>query len=287
MGTSFKRSAFDYLLIFFGTLFMALALNIFFEPNNIVIGGATGVAVIIKYLTRNIVDGGLSLGLLNLFINVPLFLVAFKMLGVRFVGKTVVATLMLSFNLELTSGCRAFYGDFIIISVFGGVLTGVGLALIFRARATTGGSDLAASLIHHKLKQYTISVILLLIDVIIIGCGYFIFGFSSTMYAVISVFVTSKVIDAVLEGVSFAKATYIISDRYQEICDTIFKELDRGVTAIYGKGMYSGDDKNILLCIVSQKEVFKLKEVAKKVDTNAFIMVADVREVLGDGFYSQ
>ncbi len=284
MKNGFMAKVFDYLLIFFGTLFMSIALNVFFEPNNIVIGGATGVAVIIKYLTKGIFDGGISLGVSNLAVNIPLFLIAFKMFGVKFVGKTLIATLMLSFNLELTSFLPSFYGDFIIISIFGGVLTGLGLSLIFRARATTGGSDLAASLIHHKLRHYTIAVLMLVIDIIIIICGYFVFGFSATMYAVISVYITSKIIDAILEGISFAKATCIISNKSQEICDMIFKELDRGVTSLYGKGMFSGENKNILLCVVSQKEVFKLKEIAKKVDDSAFIMVADVREVLGDGF---
>jgi uncharacterized membrane-anchored protein YitT (DUF2179 family) len=284
MSEYLKSKISDYILIFFGTLFMAAALNVFFEPNNIVIGGATGIAVIIKYLTKDFFDGGISLGVSNLFINLPLFIIAVKVFGRRFVGKTIIATLLLSLNLELTSSATPFHGDFVIISVYGGVLTGIGLALIFRARATTGGSDLAASLIHQKLHHVTIAFIMLIIDVVIILCGFFVFGFTATMYAAISVFITSKIIDAILEGLAFAKATFIISDMSEEICDAIFKELERGVTSLYGKGMFTKEDKNILLCVVSKKEVFKLKEIAKEIDKNAFIMVADVREVLGDGF---
>jgi len=279
-----KSRIFDYVLIFIGTLFMAVALNVFFEPNNIVIGGATGIAVIIKHLTKNFTDGGISLGISNLFINLPLFIVAVKMFGCKFVGKTIIATLLLSVNLEITSFATPFYGDFVIISVYGGVLTGIGLALIFRARATTGGSDLAASLIQQKLNHFTVAFIMLIIDVVIILCGFFVFGFTATMYAAISVFITSKIIDAILEGLAFAKATFIISDMSEEICDAIFKELERGVTSLYGKGMFTKENKNVLLCVVSKKEVFKLKEIAKRIDGNAFIMVADVREVLGDGF---
>lgn len=284
MKIALKTKLFDYLLIFFGTLFMAVALNVFFEPNNMVIGGATGIAVIVKHITKDIVDGGLSLGITNLLVNIPLFLAAFKIFGGRFIGKTVIATLLLSFNLEITAFLPVFHDDLVIVSVFGGAITGLGLSLIFRARATTGGSDLAASLIQYKIKHYTVAVIMLFLDVLIIICGYFVFGFAVTMYAVISVYISSKIIDAILEGLSFAKAACIISDKSTEICDKIFKELDRGVTSLYGKGMFSGENKNILLCVVSQKEIFKLKEVAKGVDENAFIMVADVREVLGDGF---
>jgi len=284
MSISFKNKVWNYILVFVGTLLMAAALNVFFEPNSIVIGGATGVAVIIKHLTASVIDGGLSLGLSNLIINIPLFFAAIKIFGFRFVGRTIIATFILSFNLEITRFLPAYYGDFVIISVFGGVLTGVGLALIFRANATTGGSDLAASLIQYKFKQYTLASIMLVIDVIIILCGYFVFDLTVTMYAIISVFITSKIIDAILEGLSFAKAAFIISDSSEEICDVIFKELDRGATSIYGKGMFSGERKDILLCVVSSKEVFKIKEIVKKVDQSAFVMVADVREVLGEGF---
>lgn len=279
-----ENRIFDYLLIFAGTLFMSLALNIFFEPNNMVVGGATGIAVIIKHMTANIIDGGVSLGISNLIINLPLFYIAVKMFGRKFLRKTVIATVMLSVNLEITSFAAPFHGDFVIISVYGGALSGLGLALIFRARASTGGSDLAASLIQQKFHQFTVAFIMLIIDVIIILCGFFIFGFMATMYAAISVFITSKVIDAILEGLSFAKATFIISDMSEEICGAVFKELDRGVTALYGKGMFTKENKNVLLCVVSKKEVFKLKELAKRIDENAFIMVADVREVLGNGF---
>ncbi len=279
-----KDKIWNYAFIFAGTLFMAVALNVFLEPNNIVIGGATGVGVIIKHLTMGIFDGGISLGVSNLIINLPLFFIAIKVFGMKFVGRTIISTLMLSFNLEITSWLPSFYGDFVIIAVFGGVLTGAGLALIFRAGSTTGGSDLAASLIQSCFKHYTVAGIMFVIDVIIIFGGYFVFGLSATMYAVISVFITSKIIDAILEGLAFAKAAFIISEKPEEICDIIFKELERGVTSIYGKGMFSGESKDVLLCVVSHKEVFKLKEIAKGVDPKAFIMVADVREVLGEGF---
>jgi len=280
----FKSNIWSYVLIFFGTLLMAISLNVFFEPNNIVIGGATGIGVIIKHLTSGFFEGGISLGVSNIIINVPLFIIAIKVFGLKFVGRSVIATFILSFNLEATSWLPAFYGDFVIISVAGGVLSGIGLALILRARATTGGSDLAASLIQNKFRHYTVAGIMLVVDIVIIFCGYFVFGVSATMYAVISVFITSKIIDAILEGLSFAKAAFIISDKSEEIYTLIFNELDRGATSIYAKGMFTKKDKNVLLCVVSHKEVFKLKEIVKRVDNNAFIMLADVREVLGEGF---
>lgn len=271
----------SYSVIFVGTLFMAIALNVFFEPNNLVAGGVTGIAVIVKRLTEGFVTGGISLGFSNLVINLPLFLIAIKTFGKKFIGKTIIATILLSISLELTSSMPTFTGDFVIISVFGGILSGIGIALILRAGGTTGGTELTATIINHKLKHYTVSSILFIIDVIIIGLGYFLFGLSATMYAVISVYITSKVINRILEGVSFAKATFIISDKADDIYKVIFANINRGVTMLYGKGMFSKKEKNVLMCVVSQKEIFKLKELIKDIDKDAFVMVTDVREVLG------
>ncbi len=279
-----KNRFFDYAIIYIGTVLMAISLTVFFEPNNIVAGGATGIATIIKHLTEGIFDGGISLGISNVAINLPLFLIAMKIFGLKFIFKTFVATLMLSFNLEITKFIPTFFGDLIVASIFGGLLSGVGLALIFRAGATTGGSDMAASIIGHKLKQYTIASIMLVIDVIIIIGGYFVFGINAALYAIISIFITSKVIDTVLEGFSFAKATFIISSKAELICNEVFQKLDRGVTSFQSKGMFSGKSNNVLMCVVSKKQVHILKEIVKEADENAFVIVADVREVLGEGF---
>lgn len=275
---------YEYLLIIIGTIFMAIALNIFLEPNNIVTGGVTGLAIIIAHLSNNIIGEEIPLWLTNIVLNIPLFLVTIKVFGVKFLKRTLFATIFLSVSLYFTSWFSKIEVDNTLASVFGGVLCGIGLGLIFRSSATTGGTDLAASIIHKYIKHYSISKIMFFIDVIIIAAGFFVFGSIATMYAIISVFIISKVIDAILEGLSFAKAAFIISEKYDEIAKEIMYKLDRGATSIYGKGMYTKKELNIILCVVSQKEIVTLKEITSNVDPNAFVIVADVREALGEGF---
>lgn len=279
-----ENAVMDYIFVFIGTLLMAVALNVFFDPNNIVIGGATGIAVIVKHLSQRYLGFAFPLGITNFVINIPLFTISIKVFGLKKIRKSFLATVLLSLNLIFTQFLPVFEGDLVLVTVFGGALTGMGLALIFRSGATTGGSDMAASLLQRYFKHYTVANIMFVLDVVIIVGGYFVFGSVATMYAVITVFIVTKVIDAFLEGLSFAKAAFIISDYFDEISKAVIDELDRGVTSLYGRGMFSRSDKNVLLCVVSRKEVLRLKEIAKSIDENAFIMVADVREVLGEGF---
>lgn len=281
----FKNSIFiDYIFIVIGCTLMGIALNSFLEPKELVIGGATGIAVIVSHVSKQFFNFEIPMWLTNIVINIPLFIIAVKTFGIKFIKRTLFSTLFLSFALVYTSYIPYIEIDYLLASVFGGVLTGAGLGLIFKAFATTGGSDLAATIIHKYQRQYSVAKIMFVLDVIIISMGFFVFGINATMYAIIAVFIISKVIDAVLEGLDFAKAVFIISRKSNEIADVIFKELDRGVTSLYGKGMYSGEDTNVLLCVVGKKEISKLKDLVEIVDTSAFMVIADVREVLGEGF---
>lgn len=285
MGLTSKRNPIiDFILIIIGATFLAAAINIFFEPLEMVTGGVTGLSIVIKDLTTNMVEGGIPLYISNIAINIPLFIIAFLIKGKDFGKRSFFATLYLSFALFYTQWLTPLTEDILLGSIFGGTLAGIGLGLVFMAFSTTGGTDLAASIIQHFVKHVSVAQLMLVLDAIIIALGFFNFGPEKTMYAIISVFITAKIIDAILEGIHFSKAAFIISDKYETISDEIMEKLDRGVTGLEGSGMYTKLSKKVLLCVVSKRQVVKLKELVRDIDKNAFVIVADVREVLGEGF---
>lgn len=277
-----KNDRRDWCYIVSGVILMGIALSWFLEPNHIVIGGATGLAIIIQDVSKRVLGYGIPLWMTNLAVNIPLFIGAVKIMGFPFLKRTVVATLLLSAVLGLTEGAVELEMDYVLSSVFGGVLSGVGIGLIFRGSATTGGSDLLASLIHRRYKGVSVAKIMFVIDVAIILMGLFVFGTMATLYAVIAVFLISHTIDMVLEGLDFAKAAFIMSEYPDELAKCIMRELDRGATLLYGKGMYTGKNKPVIMVVMAKKQVLKLKEITKEIDENAFIIVTDVREVLGE-----
>lgn len=283
--TLFKRKPiWDYVRIIIGTTLLALSITIFFDPLGMVLGGVTGIAIIVKSLTSGLISGGIPIWMTNLVINIPLFFLAILVKGKSFGRKSVFATFYLSFALYFTQGIPLHTNDIILGSIFGGALAGLGLGLVFSALATTGGTDLAASIIQHFLKYVSIAKIMLLLDGAIILSGLFVFGAEKTMYAILSVYISVKVIDALLEGIYFAKAAFIITDHEEQIAQELLVKLERGLTGLNGEGMFTGNPKKVLLCVVSQRQIVELKEIVKKIDPNAFVIVADVREVLGEGF---
>ncbi|MBC7959088.1 MAG: YitT family protein [Vallitaleaceae bacterium] len=281
----FKRNPiWDYIRIILGTTLLAIAISLFFDPLGMVIGGVTGIAIIIKELTGNVMDGGIPIWISNLVINVPLFLLAIFVKGKSFGGKSFFATVYLSVALYFTQNLPVLTTDVLLGCIFGGVISGIGLGLVFSALATTGGTDLAASIIQHFIKYISIAKIMMFLDGAIILCGFFVFGPEKTMYAIISVYISVKVIDALLEGLYFAKAAFIITDHEDAIAQELLTQLERGLTGLNGEGMFTGNAKKVLLCVVSQRQIVQLKEIVKAIDKNAFVIVADVREVLGEGF---
>jgi uncharacterized membrane-anchored protein YitT (DUF2179 family) len=284
MAKSKRHTAHDYLLIFAGTTLMAFAITCFYDPNQLVIGGVSGLAIIIADIA-SAMGVNIPLWLTNIVLNAPLFLIAGKHLGRQFLTRTLFSTLYLSLALWITSFIPLPQNqDLVLASVFGGVLSGAGSALVFMAMATTGGSDMLVYILHRVFRHHSLSQLLFVIDGVIIAFGLLTFGHIKTMYAIIAVFVTAKVIDSILEGVNFAKAAFIISDEAAIIAETLMAELERGVTSLNGQGMFTGKSKNVLLCVVSSKEMPKLKDLVKKYDKSAFVIVADVRETLGEGF---
>jgi len=273
-----KINFLDYFLILVGSAMTALSLNMFLVPNKIAAGGVSGIATILHY------TAGLPVGLTMLIINIPLFLAGLVFIGSRFGFRTVLATLLLSFLTDATTNFPVVTRDVLLASVYGGIVMGIGLGLVIRSGATTGGSDLGARLVHHFFGEISVGQALLGIDFIVITAAGLIFNLSLAMYALFALFISSRVIDLIQEGMNYAKAVYIISDNTQQIAKAILNELSRGVTVLGGRGGYTGENREILLCVITRMEVARLKKLVYHLDPKAFVIISDVHEVLGEGF---
>ena len=275
---------FSYLMIIVGAASFGVAIQNIYDPTGLVTGGFTGLAIIVKAITSQFMKGGIPLWLTNTILNIPVFILGYILMGRKFLGRSLFGTLMLSFWLYILPPLDLAQGDYMLAALFGGLFSGAGVGLVLRANGTTGGTDMVAALIHRKLRHYTVAQIMMILDGCIVLTGLFLFGIRSTLYAIVAIFVATKVSDSVLEGFNYSKAAYIITDQYEEIAKRIMEELDRGLTGLSAKGMYTNEDKCVLYCVVSMKEIVVLKELVSEVDRNAFVIVSDVREVLGEGF---
>ena len=283
-GTTIRTLIRNYLLIIIGTALVAFATASVLEPASLVTGGFTGIAIIVKQYTGHLIPGGVPLSVTNLVLNIPVFLIAIRLKGLRYLIHTLFATVMLSFWLSVLPVVPLAGNDLLLASLYGGILMGAGIGLVFVTGATTGGTDLIAALVQHFLRHYSISNILWVIDTAVVLVGVYLYGIQITLYAIIAIYLTSKISDGIIDGLKFSKAAFIITEKPEALAALVMEELGRGVTGISATGMYSGDSKNMLLCVVSKKEIVRLKELAKSCDPNAFVIVTDVREVLGEGF---
>lgn len=273
----------DYSLIIIGAFIMALSVNLVFDPMDMVTGGISGLAIIVRELTQGIIPGGLEIWLFNIIVNVPLIMFTLIIKGKSFMVSTILGTFSYILGLYIIPVYNYQYDDLLFAAILGGLIAGVGLGFVIMASASTGGTDLVAYLVQTVNKHYTIPQILIVLDGIIILLGVIIFGLGNGFYAMISVFIAAKVSDGILEGLKFAKMAYIISDDYELIAQEILA-LDRGVTSLQAKGMYSNTDKKMLFCVVTKKEMVKVIEIAKNIDPDSFVIISDVREVVGEGF---
>ena len=268
----------EYVQIAAGTVLMAGAVNCAFASAGLVTGGFSGVAIIVRHFTE------LPVWLISALLNVPLFLFAAKRRGGPFLRKALTGGIFLPFFLALVPEIPLTGQDVFLAALFGGVLQGVGLGLVFAAGGTTGGTDLTATLLQDFFPGRSAAWILQLLDgaVVLLGAGTF--GIQKALYAVVAVVVTSRVIDMMAEGLNFAKAAYIISEHAEELARVLMKRLNRGVTGIPVRGMYSGRQKNMLFCTVARKQLHVLKRMVAELDPSAFLIILDAREVLGEGF---
>lgn len=273
-----------YMTILIGAILMAVSVNMVYEPMGMVTGGFSGLAIVVKELTLGLIDGGLPIWLFTIICNIPLFIVTIMLKGLKFMVTSLTGTTIFILALMLIPIYDFEFGDALLSSIIGGTIAGVGIGLVFSSLSSTGGTDLLATLIHDYKKHISVPQILIFIDGVIILIGAIVFGIGNALYAIIAVFITAKVSDGILEGLKFAKMAYIISEEYEKIAEAILHSIDRGVTCIRATGMYSNSERRMLFCVVSKKEIVKITEISKKIDPKCFIIVSDVREVMGEGF---
>ena len=283
-GTQQKRRYRSYLLIILGTGIMSDAINSIYDALQMVTGGFSGLGIVIKSLSENWIDGGIPLWFTNAVLNIPLFFLGIWIKGWEFTKKSVFGALCLSFWLYFIPPIPLIQDDMLLAALAAGVIMGVGIGCIFLGQGTTGGTDMAAALIQHKLRGYSIPQILQVIDGSVVLLGIFVFGIHKALYAAVAIFITSWTADRFMEGMHFAKGAYVITEKEELVSKRIMEELNRGLTGIYAQGIYSRQDRKMLFCVVGKKELVKLKEVVEETDPEAFVIVTDVREVMGKGF---
>ena len=273
-----RTAAQDYLIIVLGAFIMGFAIKNIYDPQGLVTGGVSGLAIILKD------QAGIPLWITNMCVNVPLFFLSLRLKGWKFVKRVLVAEAALTVSLAILPEYAFLKDDLILTALFGGVFSGVGTGMMLLCHATTGGTDTMAALIHTKLRHYSINQILQVLDGLVVVAGGGVFGVRYAFYAVIAVVVLAKVSDGMIEGMHFAKAAYIITDYKEQISREIMDHMERGVTLIDASGAYTGEKRDIVFCVVSKKEIVTVKEIVRCTDPRAFVIVSDVREVLGEGF---
>ena len=285
MRSTGEFSLAEYLLIVAGTAVIAVSLQFFLDPDGMVPGGFTGIAIIVKELTKGIVPDGVPLWVTNLILNVPMVPIVLKINGWDFAKRTVVGSLLLSFWLAVIPYVQLMEEpDLFLTSVFGGVSMGIGVGLVFLGKGTTGGTDMCGAILHHFFPYISLPKLMQLLDVVITSVGIMVFGIRIALYSIIVVYLTAKISDRIMEGSTSAKMLYIISDQSALIAEKIIEKLGRGVTGLQGRGMYTNQDKTILICVISPREIARIKDVVLEADSRAFVIVNDSREVLGEGF---
>ena len=264
-------------LIMIGCFIGASAYPLFLVPNAIAPGGITGIGTVLNHLFN------WPVGLTSLLLNIPLFLMGFRSMGKSFVYRTLIATLIFSLLIDLLH-FPSITDNPLLASIFGGVILGLGLGLILRASATTGGTDLLAQVVHRKYPYISVGVFLLSLDFAVILLAGFSLGAEQAMYAMICVFVYTKMLDIVLAGLGTDKACYVITKFGDDIAARLLVDVGRGVTTVKATGSYSGEQVEMLLCIVSRVEVISVKAIVNEIDPKAFVFITDTHETLGEGF---
>ena len=269
-----------YLKIVLGSALYAFGFQYFLFPNDVVASGVVGISTIINYLT------GFPVGIMTIIINVPLFLISWRQFGLRFIISSGTAMLVSSLLMDgLAMMNFAATHDPLLAAVYGGVIRGLGLGIIYSTGATAGGTDIIAKFLRRKYQYINFSTFLLAMDVVIFLAFALLFGkLDSAMYSAICMFIASQVIDLVLYGAVNSKVCYVITDERAKVKDAIVEWPHRGVTYIHGEGAWSGQQKNIILCVIKRSQIVELKKLIRGIDESAFMIVSDSREVFSKGF---
>ena len=281
----------DWILVVVGSAFAAIAFAWFADPAKFAPGGVSGIAILVKEITAQW-GFPVPLAVTTIVINIPLFLISWKQRGFHFMIKSLVCIISMSLFLALfeylypllPESIHQLKDDLLMSSLFGGAFCGLGCGLVLRANATTGGTDMLASIIKKNHPHFKMAALIFLEDAVIIGASVFVFGLKEAMYAVVMVLVKSVVMNYIVEGWEPAKGVFIISDKEEEIGAEVMRQLERGVTKLEATGGYSKQPKGMLYVVVSKKQMTPLIRLVKSIDEHSFVTVTDMREVLGEGF---
>ena len=273
----------QFILEVFGTIFgsfvMAISVSFFLLPNELSSGGFSGIATIFYYRLK------IPMGITIASLNIPLFLMAGYKLGKRFFLKSLIGTISLSVFIDLLDKYKVVTNDKMLAAIYGGLLTGIGTAIILKSRSSTGGSDLVTYIINKYNNKIELGHVITIIDAIIVILNVmFLKKIEVGLYSAITIYLMGLMIDVVFEGIFFSKLLFIISNKNQIISNEIQTKINRGITGIYGKGMYENKNKLILMCAVDRRDIANIKKLILSIDKDAFVVVTNSREVLGYGF---
>ena len=266
-----------YAQIFIGSVIGAAAYPAFLIPNNIAPGGLTGVATILNYLA------GWPVGITALVLNIPLFLIGYRTMGKVFAFRSLVATALFTILIDILP-LKPVSEDPLLGTLFGGVVLGIGLGLILRGGATTGGSDMIARMVHRRFSFITVGMFLFALDFLVVLAAAIFIGGTEALYAMIDIYVCGRVIDAVMVGFGGNKACFVITDAWQKITGRVLNEIARGCTLLEARGAYSGTSRPVVMCVMSRQEMTALKRIVQEEDEKAFMFITEAHEALGEGF---
>ena len=263
----------------FGAAIMAFGTSAFLLPNQLSSGGLSGIATITYYLLK------IPMGAMIMALNVPLFILAGYRLGKEFLAKSLIGTISLSIFIDIFDKYPPITNDRFLACIYGGILIGLGTGIILKVGSSTGGTDLVATVIKGYNPYISMSKYLIIMDIVIISLNVLFFKHIEIgLYSAIAIYLYGQMIDIIFEGVYYTKLLFIISDKNEEISKAIGEDVKRGVTGLYGKGMYKNEDKLVLICAASRSDTARIKDIAKRIDNKCFIVIGNVREVLGKGF---
>ncbi len=258
---------------------MAIGTSLFLLPNKLSSGGFSGISTIIYYLF------GFPLGITMLILNIPLFVMSFIRVGKQITSKGLIGTVLLSVFIDIFDQYEPLTEDRILACIYGGICVGIGTAIVLKAHASTGGTDMLSYIIRSYHSRFRTSSLIVIIDVVIVLLNVLVFRqIEIGLYSAIAIYIMGKMIDIVFEGIYFTKSMFIVSNEYKKIAQEIGEKLDRGSTAIYAKGTYTKEKKMMLWCVGSRTEVVRIKEIAKQIDPQSFIVISNAREAWGKGF---
>lgn len=277
--TSAKKILIEIIGTIVGSFIMAVGVALFLLPNQLSSGGIAGIATITYYLLK------IPMGTVIMVINIPLFLFSGYKIGKAFFIKSIIGTISLSFFIDILDKIEPLTNDRFLACVYGGIIIGIGTAVLLKVNSSTGGSDLISYIAKKYNPTIRTSNIILIIDFVIICLNMLFFReIEIGLYSAIAIYLMGKIIDILFEGIYFTKMMLIISAKSEEIASVIENEIKRGTTGLYGKGMYTNNEKLILMCVAPRKDIARIKLMARKIDRNSFIIITNSREVLGQGF---